>query len=136
MTVSRTVAAALIAGSLTAACTSSGGGNTTSGAPSGTAASTGTTATCTVAAAKTARQTLISKSGFSPSCVKIKAKAKFFFVNSERKHHSATTRKGSPVSFDADLPNKNSTYAQVFRKKGTYVITDKTTKKTMTLFVT
>jgi plastocyanin len=78
---------------------------------------------------------MITKAGFSPSCAKITAKSKFFFVNNERSHHTATTSPGSPTSFDADLRKKGSTYFQVFKKKGTYHIRDKVTKKTMTLFV-
>jgi plastocyanin len=56
-------------------------------------------------------------------------------VDNEKKHHTATTQKGSPEAFDADLRTKGSTYVQRFKKKGTYVIFDKTTKKQMTLFV-
>jgi plastocyanin len=137
MTMSRAVAAMLVAASVTAACTSSGNGTKSSGAPSGlpSSGSTGPATSCTKASAITARQTLITKAGFSPSCVKITAKSRFFFVNNEKKDHTATTRAGSPVSFDADLPKKNSTYVTTFKKKGTYVISDKTTNKTMTLFV-
>src|SRR5438128_2458195 len=95
---------------LVAACTSShkADKDTSSAAPSGT--STRPSATCSQASAKTARETLITKAGFSPSCVKIKAKSQFYFVNSEKTDHSATTQKGSPESFDADLNKKGSTY--------------------------
>src|SRR5438445_3715043 len=112
MALSRAVAVMVMAASVTAACTSSGNGNRSSGAPSGSTSggSSGPATTCAKASAVTARQTLITKAGFSPSCVKIKAKAQFFFVNNEKKDHTATTRAGSPVSFDADLPKKNSTY--------------------------
>jgi plastocyanin len=125
----------LIAATVTAGCTShhSDGKNPKSVGPSGTSATSA--ATCAEASAKTARQTLITAAGFSPSCVKIKAGAQFFFVNNEKKDHTATTRKGSPVSFDADLPKQTSTYPAILKKKGTYTIYDKTTNKTMTLFV-
>jgi plastocyanin len=137
MTMSRAVAAMLVAASVTAACTSSGNGNKSSGAPSGSPSggSSGPVGTCTSASARTARATLITSVGFSPSCIKIKLKSQFLFINNEKKDHNVTTRQGSPVSFDVDLPKKTSTYATTFKKKGTYVIVDKTTKKTMTLFV-
>src|SRR4051812_45954467 len=134
MTVSRTVAAIALAASLTAACTSSGDGRN-SAAPTGTPSGSGGTESCTKATAETAQQTLITSAGFTPSCVKIKAKAKFFFVNNEKKHHTATTEPGAPQSFDADLQKKGSTYQQGFKKKGVYVIVDKITKKSMTLYV-
>jgi plastocyanin len=134
--VSRAIAAVLIAATVTTGCTShhSDRKNPKSIGPSGTSATSGTP--CADASAKTARQTLITAAGFSPSCVVIKAGAQFFFVNSDTKGvHTATTAKGAPANFDASLPKKNSTYTQVFKAKGTYVITDKTTGKTMTLFV-
>src|SRR4051794_35226834 len=132
MTVSRTVAAIALAASLTAACTSRGdGGN--SAAPTGTPSGSGGTESCTKATAETAQQTLITSAGFAPSCVKIKVKAKFFFVNNEKKHHTATTKPGSPESFDADLQKKGSTYTQVFKKTGTYAIYKKISKKSMPL---
>jgi plastocyanin len=136
MLVSRQIAAIVLVATVATACTSKGGSSKTvhSSGPSGTSTTSG--APCAEASAKAARQTLITAVGFSPSCVKIKAGAQFFFVNKEKKHHSATTRTGSPTSFDADMRSTNSTYTQVFKKKGTYVVEDKTTKKTMTLFVT
>lgn len=132
MAVSHAAAAIILAGSLTA-CTSSGSPGNSSGPPSGSGSSSA--GSCTKATAKTAQQTLITTAGFSPSCVKIKAKAKFFFVNNEQKHHTATANPGSPTSFDADLTKKGSTYTQAFKKNGTYIILDKITKKSMTLYV-
>jgi plastocyanin len=134
MAVSRVVAAMLIGASVTAGCTSGHGDKKTSTSPSGTTSSSG--AVCTQASAETARQTLITKAGFSPACVKIKAKAQFFFVNNDAKTlHTVTTEAGTPAKFDVKLPKKNSTYTQIFKAKGTYIISDKTTKKTMTLIV-
>ena len=136
MLVSRRIAAIVLLASVATACTSNGGSGKTvhSTGPSGPSTTSG--APCAEASAKTARQTLITAAGFSPSCVKIKAGAQFFFVNNDKnKAHSATTAKGAPATFDADLPKKTSTYTQVFKAKGTYAISDKTTGKTMTLFV-
>jgi hypothetical protein len=68
--------------------------------------------------------------------VKIKLKGQFFFVNNDKKTmHEVATNSGSPTTFDVKLPKKSSTYTQVFAKKGTYVVTDLTTKKSMTLYV-
>ena len=134
MTLSRAVATIALASGLAAGCTSSGNDGSSSG-PTGQPSGSGSAGQCTRASAKSAKQTLISSAGFSPSCVKIKAKTQFFFVNNEKKTHTATTRSGAPLSFDAKLPKKGSTYATTFKKTGTYVIVDKTTKKTMTLYV-
>lgn len=136
MTVPRMVAAVMLTASFTAGCTSSGNGDTSgSPGPSGPSNSGGPSSSCTKSSAKKVKEALITSAGFSPSCVKIKAKAKFFFVNNEKKHHTATTMKGSPTSFDADLRTKGSTYQQIFKKPGKYVIFDKASKKSMTLYV-
>jgi plastocyanin len=138
MMVSRTVAAIVLAGGLVASCTSSGNGNGTSPPPSPSASGSTTNASgpCTRGTATTAKFTNIDADGFMPSCVKIKAGAQFLFINNARKRHSVTTRKGAPASFDVQLPRKTSTYARKFKKKGKYVVVDKTTDETMTLFVT
>ena len=125
----RRVLALALTAPLAAACSSGSG----SAGPT-PSASAGSTAPCTVAGAVTGRQTLIAAS-FDPSCVKIKARTQFFFVNNAAKKHTATTQAGDPESFDAILPQKTSTYAHTFKKKGTYVIVDKTTGAKMTLFV-
>jgi plastocyanin len=126
MTRPRAVAVSFAVALVTAAC--SNGSNGKSGALG--------SHDCAQSSATTARQTLITTQGFAPSCVKIKAGQQFFFVNNDaNKPHSATTAKGSPTTFDADLPKKNSTYTQVFKSKGTYAITDKKTSKKMTLIV-
>jgi plastocyanin len=139
MSVSRTVAVMMLASGLAAGCTSSGGGNSSSSGassgPTGSGASSGAGGQCSRASAETARQTVITKTGFAPSCVSIKKGARFYFINNERKHHTATTRAGAPTSFDADLAKKGSTYFAKFTKPGTYRIYDKVTGKAMTLFV-
>jgi plastocyanin len=143
---SRAAAAVIVVASLSAACTSGGKGTASSSAPTNpttsqtnpTTSPTNPTAPvtgCTRGSAEAAREAVITTAGFAPSCVRIKVRSKFFFVDNEKKHHTATTRKGSPEAFDADLRTKGSTYVQRFKKKGTYVIFDKTTKKQMTLFV-
>ena len=134
MTVSRVLAAIALAAGLAAGCTSSGNDKRSTG-PTTQPSGSSSAAQCTRASAKGAKQTLITSSGFTPSCVKIKAKAKFFFVNNEKKHHTATTKPGAPQPFDADLQKKGSTYEQAFNKKGVYVIVDKITNKSMTLYV-
>jgi plastocyanin len=137
---SRAAAAVIVVASLSAACTSGGKGSASSSAPtnpttSQTNPTTSPVTGCTRCSAEAAREAVITTAGFAPSCVRIKVRSKFFFVDNEKKHHTATTRKGSPEAFDADLRTKGSTYVQRFKKKGTYVIFDKTTKKQMTLFV-
>jgi plastocyanin len=78
----------------------------------------------------------VTKAGFTPACAKVKRKGQFFFANDDTNTpHEVATKPGSPTSFDVKLPKKQSTYTQVFSKKGTYVIVDKTTNKSMTLFV-
>src|SRR3954464_3053354 len=134
MTVSRGLATIALAGGLAAGCTSSGSDKHSTG-PTTQPSGSGSVTQCTDVSATNAKQTLITSAGFTPSCVKIKAKAKFFFVNNEKKHHPATTEPGAPQSFDADLQKKGSTYQQAFKKKGVYVIVDKITKKSMTLYV-
>jgi plastocyanin len=128
-------AVALIAASAATGCTSSGGGNGSTQPPASSSGSITSGGSCTKASAKSARQTLISSAGFSPACVRIAMKSKFFFVNNEKKRHTATTKPGAPTHFDAELRTKGSTYEQAFKKRGTYVIVDKTTKDTMTLYV-
>jgi plastocyanin len=137
---SRAAAVVIVVASLSAACTSGGKGTASSSAPtnpttSQTNPTTSPVTGCTRGSAEAAREAVITTAGFAPSCVRIKVRSKFFFVDNEKKHHTATTRKGSPEAFDADLRTKGSTYVQRFKKKGTYVIFDKTTKKQMTLFV-
>jgi plastocyanin len=134
MTVSRAVSAIVLSAGLLAACTSSGSNGTT-GSP-GPSGSSGPSAPCTKASAKTVKQVVITAGGFSPSCVKIKAKTQLFFVNGDRSRHTATTRPGAPVQFDANLRNKASAYPSLLKTTGKYVVFDKVTKKEMILFVT
>lgn len=126
----RTIGLLAIAACLVAGCSS-----TTGKGVNGSSAPSGTAAPCTKATAQSAPKTYIGNSGFSPSCVKIASKSLFSFVNDEGKDHSADTQPGSPASFVADLPKRTSTYSRVFKEKGTYVIVDKATGKTMTLYV-
>jgi len=126
----RTIGLLAIAASLVTACTS-----TKEKGANGSTAPSGTAAACTKGTAHSAPKTYISDAGFTPSCVKIAAKSLFSFVNDQGKDHSADTQPGSPASFVADLPKKTSTYSRVFKEKGTYVIVDKATGKTMTLYV-
>ena len=143
MAVLRAIGTMLIAATLTAGCTSSGNGNTKSstgpsGTPSGpSGTSTGPAATCTKASAITARQTLITKSGFNPSCVKITTRSTFLFINNDSKKavHTAITAKSAPEQLNVQLPHKNSTFAHSFKKRGTYVFSDTASAKKMTLFV-
>lgn len=127
-------ALAVLTATAVAGCTSSGSPSATSSGQTSGPTSTGTTQ-CTAASAASGKQTLISSAGFSPSCVAIKAGTNFFFVDNDGKNHTATTKPGAPVAFDADLKKKGSTYASKFRKKGTYHVYDKVTKSAMTLIV-
>jgi plastocyanin len=90
---------------------------------------------CTAARAASATQTLITRDGFTPACVKIKAGTEFAFVDGENKHHTATARKGSPTTFSGSLSGKGATFSNRFRKPGTYTVYDKVTDRVMTLIV-
>lgn len=125
----------LLTGGLTACTSSDNGGSSNSQAPLGGSGASTATGPCLKADAKSTQQVSITAAGFSPSCVRIEVTTHFFFVDGEARDHTASTRPGAPVTFDADLPEKGSTYAAVFKKKGKYVVVDKTTDKTMTLYV-
>jgi hypothetical protein len=64
----------------------------------------------------------VTKSGFDHLCVTAPAGTQFFIVSNSDKAVSLRTMKGSPESFQVDLPQRTSTYARSFKKKGTYVI--------------
>ena len=129
MTATRLAAVALLAASVAASCTS---GHANDGDGSTSAPST----TCAKADAEHARGSFVTKAGFDPSCARVKVKGQFFFVNNEQgASHEVATQPGSPASFDVKLPKKQSTYTQVFSKRGTYVIVDKATNHSMTLYV-
>jgi hypothetical protein len=64
----------------------------------------------------------VTKNGFDHLCVTTSAGTQFFFVSDSDQAVSLRTMKGSPESFQVDLPRRTSTYARSFKKKGTYVI--------------
>jgi hypothetical protein len=115
-----TAAIALIA---LAAC--SGGSKDASAPIPPTSTSSGTSTTsgvCTSETAKSVRQVLVSTSGFDATCVKAAVGHQVFFINNSDKAQSLKTAAGAPESFQVVLPKKTSTYARVFKAKGTYLI--------------
>lgn len=101
-----------------------------------TVAPTASASGCSKATAKEGRQVLITKAKFDPSCIKVKVKSQFFFVNDENVLHSVITSKDSPAQFTVDLPKQTSTYAYTFTKPGRYSVSDKhgTGKATIIVF--
>lgn len=130
-------AAAFLATTLAASCTGSGDGKSSTSPPTGPSANSDGTGTehCTANTAVKAKFTLIDAAGFKPSCVKIKIKGQFLFINEENRQHALRTRAGSPTTFRVTLPQKTSTYSANFRRKGRCVVVDTTTHKQVTLFV-
>jgi hypothetical protein len=115
-----------------------GGQKDTSAPGPSTSASSGaskTSGTCTPATAKSARQVLVSASGFDATCVKTSVGKQVFFINSSDKAQSLKTKAGAPESFQVDLPKKTSTYARAFKAKGMYVIEQAGGKTALTLVV-
>jgi hypothetical protein len=115
-------------------------GGTTGTSPSGSSQNTSpglspTSGACTSETAKSARQVLVSTSGFDATCVKATVGKQFFFINNSAKAQSLKTAAGSPESFQVDLPKKTSTYARAFKTKGTYVIEQAGGKTSLTLLV-
>ena len=94
-----------------------------------------TSGACTSKTAKSARQVLVSTSGFDATCVKATVGKQFFFINNSAKPQSLKTAAGSPESFQVDLPKKTSTYARAFKTKGIYVIQQAGGKTSLTLLV-
>lgn len=108
----------------------------TSGGQADTSGSSGASGACSMTSAKPASRTFVTASGFSPSCVALKAGSLFSIVNGSSKHQVAATRTGAPASFVADLPRHGSTFSHVYTKRGTYVFVDSTAHKSMTIYVT
>lgn len=105
-----------------ASSSASSGGSTSSGA-------------CTSETAKSARQVLVSTSGFDATCLKAAVNKQFAFINNGDKAQSLKTAARAPESFQVDLPDKTSTYVRVFKTKGTYVIDQASGKTALTLIV-
>jgi plastocyanin len=74
---------------------------------------------CSAANARSSNQVRITAGRFIYPCAKAKAGETFFFINQDKKKHTATTTPGAPQSFDATLPNRGSTYNPKL-KAGTY----------------
>ena len=115
------------------ACT--GASDQTTPSPSGGAAPAAATVACTADTATSARQVKVSTAGFDHICVTAVAGTQFFFVSDSDKAVSFKTTNGSPESLQVDLPNRTSTYARSFKKKGTYVIEQAGGRVPLTLLV-
>lgn len=92
---------------LTAACSDS----TPDEAKPTTATSPAAVAACTPETAEFGNQAIITDGAFPSSCMKAKADAQFFLINGDDEPHTATTREDSPITFDAHLRQRNSTYS-------------------------
>jgi plastocyanin len=125
-----------LSGALMLVATAVSLGGCTSSDTAGPAGSSAMNGACSNSSAKAATRTFVTASGFAPSCVAIKAGSLFSIVNGSSIHHVAVTRSGAPASFVVDLPRQSSTFSHVYNKKGTYLIVDSKTNKSMTLYVT
>ena len=90
---------------------------------------------CTSKNARVLTQNFITTSKFDVDCASAKTGVPFYFVNNDDTTHTVTADATSPEAFDAELPQKSSTYSHTFTKPGTYKITCKRHNETMTLFV-
>lgn len=95
----------------------------------------GTSTNCSAKNARSITQNFVTNSKFDVECGKVAVNVAFYFVNNDETEHTVTTGAGAPEAFDADLPQKTSTYAHTFSKPGTYVINCKRHNEQMTLIV-
>lgn len=90
---------------------------------------------CTADNARSVTQSFITDSKFDVDCVKVAAGTPFYFVNNDATAHTVTSTNEADA-FDAELPQKDSTYTHTFTTPGTYEITCKRHNEAMTLVVT
>jgi plastocyanin len=91
---------------------------------------------CTSKNARAITQDFITNSKFDVDCATVKVGTPFYFVNNDDTTHTVTTDATDPEQFDAELPQKSSTYSHAFTKAGTYKISCKRHNETMTVIVT
>ena len=113
-----------------AACSS----NATSGTKSSTVASP-TAPKCSIETAKETREFEVARLGFTVTCAKVAKGAEVFFINGGDKLAKVSLTKSGADDFNAELPNKTSTYTHTFKSAGTYLVSS-TADSTLTLFVT
>jgi plastocyanin len=91
---------------------------------------------CIEKSAREISQDFITNSKFDVDCAKVKVGTPFYFVNNDDTTHTVTTDAADPEQFDAELPQKSSTYSHSFEKAGTYKVMCKRHNEVMTLIVT
>jgi hypothetical protein len=120
MTVSRAVATLILAGAVTAACTSGGSKGHTSAPPSVPGPSTGAVAACTAATAKRADSVVVTGKTVKPSCVKLPRGGGLSIINGNSTALHGALDPPSKTTITVDLPHKNSVYPFTTKKAGRY----------------
>ena len=128
MTLRRTWAPAL-ALLVLAACSSSGSGTPSSASGSQSAAA------CSQDAAPEIHQVVVGTNGFGMPCGRVAKGTDVFFLNDTDRQVEVTLSGSGSEDFDAQLPQRGSTYAHAFAAAGTYVVTANP-QSSVTIYVT
>jgi len=78
---------------------------------------------------------VVNSSGFSVNCGRTKRGTDVLFINDVDTQVEVSLTKSGPDDFNAQLPNKGSTYAHRFETPGTFVVLSKPSSE-LTLFIT